>query len=53
MHHGLGVEKRYLGVYAVGMEASRSRSCALLWECSAVAMVFDSGFEAVVLDLMD
>ena len=53
MHHGLGVEKRYLGAYSVGMEASRSRSSALLWESSAVAMVFDGGFEVAVLDLMD
>jgi hypothetical protein len=47
---GLGVEQRCLGAYSVGMEASRSRSSALLWESSAVAMVFDGGFEVAVLE---
>lgn len=50
MHNGLGVEKRCLGAYSVGMEASRSRSCALLWECSAVAMVFDGSFERMIFE---
>jgi hypothetical protein len=49
-NHGLGVEKRCLGAYSVGMEASRSRSCTLLSECSAVAMVFDGSFERMVFE---